>query len=647
VSAAFETARDFAEHGLRVFPCHTVIDGRCTCGRADCASPGKHPLTRNGSTDATADERTLLRWNERHPEANWAVVCGPNGLAVIDPDPHKGGDPREVIAEHGLEDCPTVWTGDHEGVRGAHVYALGESNGNHLADEGGIDIIGGYVLLPGSRHASGTEYAWANGLRPWNTPLKPVPEALRPRPSRSAPTAPAEPAERVPKGKRHLHLKKIAEQLVRVGLTDEATLRRHLLVEYEERCVQQPPREPGKLEELARWWAGSNIAKRERALAEGDEGHSEGDGGPRSPESLLIDMQDAMARAGDPAPYRLRPVALDGYLTLLVGRRGDDKTWLVLFACNAVGNGGEIAPLHATQGPALLFDGESGPRLLANRFTTMGLAHDAFHVADGSEIRLPDDIDTVRAVVEHVGAKLVVFDSLRRMAPGMREDKSDDATPVMAALAKLTRDTGAAGVVVHNRSTKPGAPDVRGSSALEDQADAVFVLERDPNDPERRTRRRLRCTKMRPDREPSSLWLSFKPVAGFMTLSEAEPYTGGERDDEDSTTAHEVLADVMRALGPKVRADGGWSPKQLAEALGTEPKNGTFQRAKTLLIESGEWEQTGTTKDRRLRPVDSSQSRQPLRDGSNGSNQGTQEKLLPDPPEDPPGNAIYGPEGDG
>ena len=147
----------------------------------------------------------------------------------------------------------------------------------------------------------------------------------------------------------------------------------------------------------------------------------------------------------------------------------------------------------------------------------MGLRSDAFLVADGTGIRLPADIGEVASLVRETGARLLILDSLRRLAPGMREDKSDDAAPVMAALAEMARDTGCAVVVIHHRSTKANAADVRGSSVLEDQADIVFVLERVSRDPQGRTRRRLRCSKMRPDQEPGAVWLSFEVVAGFMT----------------------------------------------------------------------------------------------------------------------------------
>ncbi len=252
-----------------------------------------------------------------------------------------------------------------------------------------------------------------------------------------------------------------------------------------------------------------------------------------------------------------------------------------------------------------------------------GLRPDAFLVADGTGLHLPPDIDEITELVRLTGAKLLVLDSLRRLAPGMREDKSDDAAPVMAALAEVARATNCAVVVIHHRSTKPNAADVRGSSVLEDQADIVFVLERVNRDPEGRTRRKLRCLKMRPDIEPEPIWLSVKTVAGFMVVGPAEPFEGASADaDAKELRAEERLADRIRDLAMNVLAEPhGWTPARLAAAVGSDPANGTFKGAVRMLVDGGEWEATGATKARRLRPVDSGDSGKPLRDRPNRSNQ--------------------------
>jgi hypothetical protein len=250
MSVAFETARDFAEHELRAFP---VAD--------------KRPLTPNGWKDASADERQLLFWDERWPYADWAAPGGANGLAFIDIDPRKGADPREVIAEHDLADRPTVWTGEHDGVRGAHVYASGTQTGNSIGVVAGIDIIGGYVVLPGSRHASGVAYEWADDRQPWSTPLAPVPESLRPASAAGAGIMP-ERKGKVPHGERHVYLKGVAVRFARGGFRDERLIARLLATVFAFACEPLPPPRSCEFTDLARWAVGTRIAERERSLAE-------------------------------------------------------------------------------------------------------------------------------------------------------------------------------------------------------------------------------------------------------------------------------------------------------------------------------------------------------------------------------------------
>lgn len=310
----------------------------------------------------------------------------------------------------------------------------------------------------------------------------------------------------------------------------------------------------------------------------------------------IVDMAAAMKAAAGPLPYRVRPFALDATVSLLVGRAGESKTFLGLIACAGVQSGADVAPLACTPGRALYLDGENGSRQMARRFTLLGFDPDALTVADGTGLRLPRAIGEVKELVTGTGANLLVIDSLRRLAPDVREDKSDDVGPLMAALAQLARETGCAVVVIHHRSTKDHAADVRGSSTLEDQADVVFVLEKVKGDPERATRRRLRCVKMRPDREPAATWLRLKAVFGVMTIGAAEPF-----EADNKPPADEVVADEIRALASKTPADG-WTPGDLAAAVGRRRDDKLFQAALKALLTAGEWLAEGDGPARRVSP---------------------------------------------
>lgn len=253
MTAAFETARDFAQHGHPVFAAHTVGDdgAGCSCGR-DCGSPAKHPRTRNGLKDATTDERVLLAWDARFPGSNWAVACG-DRFSVLDIDPKHGADPHEVIGANDLAG-PTVWTGEAlggalAGQRGAHVYCLNgvRTGPTSLA---GVEVraAGAYVLLPGSRHSSGVAYEWSDDARPWTSPLVAVPEALSPQNAREAPRASAI-GETIPAGQRDTVLTSLAGTMRRRGM-HEAAIAAALLATNRDRC--RPPLSDAEVEKVAR-----------------------------------------------------------------------------------------------------------------------------------------------------------------------------------------------------------------------------------------------------------------------------------------------------------------------------------------------------------------------------------------------------------
>ena len=132
---------------------------------------------------------------------------------------------------------------------------------------------------------------------------------------------------------------------------------------------------------------------------------------------------------------------------------------------------------------------------MGRRFVQAGMDHDAFVVADGGGYACRA-IHQVGELVEHVDANLLVLDTLRRLAPKMRENESDD-TPVMAALADLF-----AADQLRGRDDPPPLDQVgRGGHARilgDDMADLVFVLEKVEGDPEIAARRRLRSPRCAP-----------------------------------------------------------------------------------------------------------------------------------------------------
>jgi hypothetical protein len=161
-----DAALIYAHRGWAVLPCHCPVgtSGRCSCGSAACASPGKHPRVATGLKAATTDDPQIHEWWQRWPRANVAIRTGAlSDLVVVDIDPDHGGEAslQRLVSEQGaLPEGRTVRTGSG----GRHLYfhhpgdIVRNDAGRRLGP--GLDVRGdgGYIIAPPSRHARGGSY---------------------------------------------------------------------------------------------------------------------------------------------------------------------------------------------------------------------------------------------------------------------------------------------------------------------------------------------------------------------------------------------------------------------------------------------------------------------------------------------------------
>jgi hypothetical protein len=180
-----QAALAYAKEGWPVFPVQCPIKGHCSCGRPDCSSPAKHPLTRNGLKDATIDEARIRSFWRCFSTANIGIATGKlspeaqqSGLLVLDVDPRHGGNASLSMLTQMHNRLPftrLVLTGGG----GRHYYFTTDEELRSTVDLcglSGLDVraSGGYVIAPPSRHISGTRYRFA---RP-EVPVAPLPEWL-------------------------------------------------------------------------------------------------------------------------------------------------------------------------------------------------------------------------------------------------------------------------------------------------------------------------------------------------------------------------------------------------------------------------------------------------------------------------------------
>jgi putative DNA primase/helicase len=171
-----EAALDYKRRGWPVFTVHTIKDGRCSCGDRNCGSPGKHPWTPHGHSDATIDERDIREQWAAHPEANIGVYCHGAGFIGLDCDDYAGG--RETLAKY--PPLPKTVTQDSGSGKGQHFlykrrdgkkYRGTLGQGTTIKDEG-------YILLAPSVHLSGGSYRWILGCGPGEIEMAEAPAWL-------------------------------------------------------------------------------------------------------------------------------------------------------------------------------------------------------------------------------------------------------------------------------------------------------------------------------------------------------------------------------------------------------------------------------------------------------------------------------------
>lgn len=154
-----------------VIPLHWITPhGVCSCGKSDCKSPGKHPLTKTGLKEASIDPEVIKERFKKWPTANIGIATGEvSGVYALDVDPRHGGDDSldKIRAEFGkIPDDVMQVTGS-----GGWHYLFrypGEAGRSTTNLYPGIDTRGdgGYIVVAPSNHISGKSYFWENEANP-------------------------------------------------------------------------------------------------------------------------------------------------------------------------------------------------------------------------------------------------------------------------------------------------------------------------------------------------------------------------------------------------------------------------------------------------------------------------------------------------
>ncbi len=265
-----QAALGYAARGWPVIPLHNPEGVGCSCGRK-CDSPGKHPRTKNGLRDATADAEKIRKWWSSWPHSNIGMVTGAKaGFFVLDVDGEAGRESLEnLVGDYGqLPDTPEAQTGGG----GRHILFRhpGGVIKNRVRLAPGLDVRadGGYIVASPSRHISGRRYEWDAVFHPDEMPLAEAPAWLLALITRDKPRETPAIPEIVVEGGRNDYLFRLACSMRRRGASEGAIFAA-LNSENAARC--RPPLEAGEVQKIA-VSAGKYIPEAEPQEEQGAEG---------------------------------------------------------------------------------------------------------------------------------------------------------------------------------------------------------------------------------------------------------------------------------------------------------------------------------------------------------------------------------------
>jgi Bifunctional DNA primase/polymerase, N-terminal/Primase C terminal 1 (PriCT-1) len=299
-----ESALAMAAAGWGVIPLHTPIDGACDCHRPDCSSPGKHPRTKNGLTDATTDANQILSWWRMWPHANIGAVV-PGGFIVVDVDV---ADLATVFGSDELPRTATSRTG-----RGRHlIYRTSTSIGPKVGVREHVDLRGpgSYIVVPPSLHIRGVRYEWVVPLED-GIAAAPAWIADAARSPRTAADRPDD-LDAIPDGQRNVTLASLAGTMRRRGMT-AAEIEAALLAVNVGRCRPPLPDDAvrGIAASVGRYPPGDGRTSAPLPVADDDPAATDDhDGAPES-------------EPGDPGPAEPAPGAKRSQATMLLDLAAD------------------------------------------------------------------------------------------------------------------------------------------------------------------------------------------------------------------------------------------------------------------------------------------------------------------------------------
>lgn len=474
-----EQLHQYLDWNWNIIPIHSIKNGKCSCGKIDCSSPGKHPLLSDWKAfqEEKVTHEQLNCWLDEFPGSNYAVITGKiSDLVVIDIDGETGA---KSFKEHISEFPTTRISKTGKGYHLYYKYPIREKRvKNAVGIYDGIDVRadGGYVLIPPSSHISGRNYEWIN-----QDPLAKYKPIIPIRQEEGVKTQWAEILSKgAKKGQRNDTLSRLAGHFARMKMPYNEFL--VIAEEWNEKC--EPP------------------LSREEILSTIDSIYGrEGVSNAKTMEVVSLDkLMTSVYNIG----WLIQDIWIRENVGWIVGAAKTGKTWLGLDMGISIASGLPFLNTFEVkqEGPVLMVleedtaaqlqvrigkvmyakeisgrieeDGENYKVYMPKRLPIYFMVHQGFMFESEKFEELEQKIKAIKPV-------MVIFDPFFRMCQGFDEYRATDAmVNVLNPISRIRYENNCAMAVIHHSSkhasSSRGGERIYGSMAFHAWSESSMYL---------------------------------------------------------------------------------------------------------------------------------------------------------------------------
>jgi len=262
----------------------------------------------------------------------------------------------------------------------------------------------------------------------------------------------------------------------------------------------------------------------------------------------------------------------EGAITLLYGKAGTGKTWLVLQLGIAVSGGRPFCTLRTKKCPVIYVGFEDPLQVISKRLKIMGASNN-FRIWHIDSDFPPPKLDKQWQKYKQLPAgSLLIFDTLRA-SQGGDENSSQDMAQIMEKLKELRKE-GLTIVLVHH-TPKASESIYKGSTAILDLVDHELCLEKlkDEDNENIETEVYRLGTKQKTRFQPGEVFLSFAQE-GFELAQDPRVQKLYELCEIIKQKGEPLQQDIIKEAGEQL----GWSKNKTLQVL--KKGEGTFWRRK-------------------------------------------------------------------